>query len=214
MSNSKGSVNRLCEQCGGPFKTKPSLIKKGAGKYCCKQCKDESLRVPPEIRFWASVDRSGGDSACWLWTGGRARGGYGRLWVNGKTTVAHRFSYELHNGPVTDGLVVMHRCDNPPCCNPAHLTVGTNADNTADMVAKGRAPKGNPDALEIARPLGEKHHNAKLTMQSAQEIVRLYQQGGSSMRSLADRYGVQAMSVCKVIHGKTWSAATAQSRAE
>lgn len=91
-------------------------------------------------RFWAKVDR-GGD--CWLWTGEKNRHGYGRfdLWHEGKRTriFAHRLVLRLIGEPPGDDQVVMHICDNPPCVNPGHLRVGTQADNMQDAVAKGRA---------------------------------------------------------------------------
>lgn len=93
----------------------------------------KGYRVPILDRFWAKVEKSNG---CWKWTGMRAHG-YGYLWREGKMVRAHRLSYELFVGDPGD-RVVMHRCDNPGCVNPDHLTLGTVADNNADMRAKQR----------------------------------------------------------------------------
>lgn len=93
-----------------------------------------------EARFWAKVAVAGPDE-CWEWTASKTQHGYGQIMVTAsprKITRAHRAAWVLTCGPVPDGMVVCHRCDNPGCCNPAHLFVGTQLDNIADMVAKGR----------------------------------------------------------------------------
>lgn len=88
-------------------------------------------------RFWAKVKKS---DACWEWQGGRLPHGYGRIVISRKEGAvrAHRFSWELHFGPIPDGMVICHRCDNPPCVRPDHLFVGTQSDNMRDCVNKGR----------------------------------------------------------------------------
>lgn len=94
------------------------------------------LRVPE--RFWAKVDRDGGPEACWPWQGSLDGKGYGRVWLNGVMAKAHRVALELSGVRVPSDMYVMHSCDNRPCCNPAHLGVGTSSDNARDMVAKDR----------------------------------------------------------------------------
>ena len=92
----------------------------------------------PSKRFWARVNRT---DDCWLWTGWKDWGGYGILTVKDKNIKAHRFSWELFFGPIPLGLKVLHKCDVRLCVNPDHLFLGTNLDNSRDMVNKGRGRK-------------------------------------------------------------------------
>ena len=99
-------------------------------------------RKPVEERFWAKVKKDT-ESGCLEWTGTLNELGYGRFKINGKLILAHRFSYELHKGPIADGMYCLHSCDNRRCCNPNHLSVGTHIDNMKDMIYKNRQAKGS-----------------------------------------------------------------------
>jgi hypothetical protein len=102
------------------------------------------MRASTIGRLWARVDRSAGFFECWPWTGTRSPKGYGFIWLDGTNRRVHRVVYELAIGPIPDDMWVLHHCDNPPCCNPAHLWLGTNADNMRDMLAKGRGAQMRP----------------------------------------------------------------------
>lgn len=107
-----------------------------------------------EARFWAKVDVRGPDE-CWEWQASTTSSGYGQIMVNARPrriTRAHRLSWTIANGPIPSGMVVCHRCDNPPCVNPAHLFVATQQDNIADMVRKGRGFVPPPEARWGQRP--------------------------------------------------------------
>lgn len=98
------------------------------------------VNVVVENRFWTKVNVQDG---CWLWTASRSSKGYGMFWFEGQTVSAHRFSYELYNGSIPEGMVVRHKCDNPPCVNPDHLELGTQAANERDKIVRGRYRNGN-----------------------------------------------------------------------
>jgi hypothetical protein len=134
------------------------------------------LVMPPTVaeRFWSKVTRGEG---CWEWAGRRHRQGYGAFWIGCKIFLAHRVAYELEGGAVPSGLCVCHRCDNPPCVNPAHLFLGTQRENVADMVSKGRG-------------------NVRLSAADIEEIKRL-QAAGMYQRDIAARFGVCVTTVMR-----------------
>jgi len=139
-------------------------------------------------RFWSKVQRSSEDE-CWPWTGCLAHGGYGYMRLCGQWR-AHRIAWVLSYGPIPSGMCVCHHCDSPPCCNPRHLFLGTDADNNRDMMKKGRK----------VVLYGEKHPAAKLTNEQARSIF------ASRERStvLASRYAVSVSTVQCIRQGKTW----------
>lgn len=153
--------------------------------------------VSPTKRFWRFVDRSGGEDSCWLWTGSLTDG-YGMLSTSsGRVARAHRFSWELAHGPIPGGMLVCHHCDNRACVNPAHLFLGTHADNTADMMLKGR---GVPPPLI----LGESQSQSKLDTQRVRAI-RSRSEAGESTSALAREMGVSRSVVREVIYRRAWT---------
>jgi len=208
-------VQRTCEQCGAAFEAKEFFVRRGEAKYCSRPCFIESQRGRPRYsddvrreRFWAKVDRGTIDD-CWEWTGARQSSqgsapGYGSVRLEGRQLSAHRIAWEYAHGPIPDGLVVCHHCDNPPCCNPAHLFLGTIMDNNADRTQKGRSASGDKHWTRH-RPLrGEQATRAKLTAVQVAEIRRLYAEGGISQRELAERYPVSKSAIKHILKGRSW----------
>jgi len=165
-----------------------------------------------EDRFWAKVIRS---DHCWIWRGGCDKRGYGRFLFRGRVVVAARAAWELFVGPIPENLWILHRCDNPPCVNPAHLFLGTAADNVRDMMNKRRhisvmcperLARGNRSGSRMhpeSRPRGEKNKGAKLTWEVVDEI-RLAEKCGVTQRALAARFGVRQSTVWQILRGRTW----------
>ena len=152
-------------------------------------------------RFWEKVDKNGPihsilGTSCWMWTSGLRDSGYGNFWTGTDFIAAHRFSYELHVGPIPDGLYVCHHCDNRPCCNPEHLFVGTHQDNMTDMVVKGRHYAGN-------HFLGETNPSAKLTEADVLCIRELAQEG-APRKQIAAAFGVSVGMVEQITSRRAW----------
>lgn len=153
----------------------------------------------PEQRFWANVKKSDG---CWEWLGYRVRGRYGQMYAEKRRRVyAHRFSWELHFGPIPShdsfhGLCVCHRCDNPGCVNPEHLFLGTNEENIADRNRKGRTQRGYGD-----RQRGEENPSAKLT----EPEVRAIRESGDRLSDIAERFGIGVSTASLIRNRHLWT---------
>lgn len=142
--------------------------------------------------FLAKVDERG-PNECWHWKASRDNGGRGQFAIRGQSPHrAHRIAWIIANGPIPDGLCVCHKCDNPPCCNPAHLFLGTQIENIADMHMKGRNSVVG-------------HFPPKLTQEQVKQIRGLYP--SISMRQIGRKYGVCAAAVCRIVHGTRWKQA-------
>ena len=154
-------------------------------------------------RFEAKISRCP-ISGCWLWTAGINAHGYGDFWAHGRTNAAHRIAWELWVGQVPNGLHVLHRCDVRCCVNPAHLFLGTNADNMADRNAKQRQAFGKrngahtkPDRVRH----GEAQGAAKLT--EAQAIA--IRNDPRRPRFISAQYGVSRQTIHRIKRGTAWS---------
>jgi hypothetical protein len=164
--------------------------------------------------FWAQLNKQGPIPAhrpdlgpCWVWTGDTTERGYGTLGYQRKRWRAHRLAYKLTHGDVPDDLMVCHRCDNPPCCNPAHLFLGTQSDNMQDCSKKGRWGAGGGHA-EGARTFGQRHWSAKLTDDLVRELRARYAAGGVTYSHLSAEYGVAHSQVRRAILRHSWKHVT------
>ena len=145
---------------------------------------------PLAERFWEKVDVRSQD-ACWKWLASTKQGGYGKIMGDdGRFYLAHRVAYELLIGVIPPGLLLCHRCDNSGCVNPAHMFIGTQADNLKDMRAKGL---GNP-------PCGTRHPRARLT----EQLVTQIRSDHRSHRQLAKVLGISKSAIGMAKAGVTW----------
>lgn len=133
--------------------------------------------------FFRLVDTSGGTGACWNWIGA-CRGGRHNQYGNFRGNMAHRVSWEMLNGPIPDGRHICHKCDNPKCVRPDHLFVGTNTENSHDMMRKGR----------------------RKTDRTPEEIdeIRWLVAMGARQSDVAAEYGASRASICLVANRKQW----------
>lgn len=148
-------------------------------------------------RLMASVDRKSNWHLrplmdCWVWIAHRNASGYGTFKI-GRESLAHRASWLIHRGAIPAGMVVCHHCDNPPCVNPAHLFLGSRADNSHDRDRKGRTSRQDRDH----------NTNRKLSVAAASEIRSLIS-AGVQQKEIAHRYGVSRQTITAVNVGANW----------
>jgi hypothetical protein len=190
---------RVCETCQRSFAHGRPANK---GRFCSHLCwrtyRLNELRATSSERFWAKVS-VGSDSDCWIWKYGRNNTGYGELSFNGKRQLAHRVAYSLHHDISLPTLYVLHACDNPPCCNPSHLFLGTQKDNMRDCKSKSRA-RNKPRR-------GEQHHKAKITAEDAKTI----RVSDEPTALLSARYGLGYSSIQRIKSGSSWKSLLGES---
>lgn len=128
------------------------------------------------------------ETGCWIWTDCLNTHGYGRICAEGRDKLAHRISWELHVGPIPDGLHVLHRCDVRSCVNYLHLFLGTNQDNVTDKVQKGRQAKGSANG------------NSRLT---EERVIEIFHAEGT-LRAVAAQYEVSQQQVSRIKRKERW----------
>ncbi len=145
-------------------------------------------------RFWRDIDKRGPDD-CWPWLGTKTLGGYGTVNIDGWRTTAHRVVYALRYGrPINRRLVIMHSCDNPACCNPAHLSLGTQKENLNDMRTKGR--------VGDCANWGDQHGMCRIPDARVWEVAELYK-SGMSQQKIADYFGVGQSQIGRILRGES-----------
>lgn len=197
-----------CVHCAAPLPA--GKTRNARPKYCSTEChnavrrakyaenpRPRKRRPTVEERLWSRVEKM--PSGCWEWQGYRMPFGYGQIGIEDhKVTTCHRVAWELTNGPIPDGLLVRHKCDNPPCCNPDHLELGDDFDNMRDAVERGRI------AREFRLPV------TVLSAEDVRDIRARYRKytvpGQRGYRTTADQlakeYGVSRQYIAAVAAGR------------
>lgn len=140
--------------------------------------------------FWSKIAITSDDNQCWLWLAGCSKDGYG----NYRSMVSHRIAWSYPNYVIPKGMKVCHSCDNPKCCNPKHLFLGTNQDNMDDMKKKGRSPNNK----------GEKNPRSILTDNQVTEIRKKYSPERRNRSALAREYGISLTQMARIVHNEQW----------
>ena len=186
-------VVKNCAFCGNEFRS--YRIEQAC---CSNTCKGEFARLQNPIgkKFWDKVNIGKGND-CWEWKASKSHKGYGRFCIgDNKAKNAHRVAYILTYGDIAENQLVCHKCDNRACCNPNHLFLGTAAENTADMMRKGR---GDNKAFQ-----GDTNGNSKLTTAQVLEIRDLFTSENISLTKLAQMFNCSSTLISHIVYRKSW----------
>ena len=217
--------SKICLMCGTIFYKSILRSKKDWDKTkCCSTiCAGQFKRNKPED-VWKKIDIKSDDDwwRCWEWMGGLFNSGYGAFSILHKSYRVHRIVYEQTIGPIPDGLLVCHSCDNPSCCNPNHLWLGTSKDNVVDREQKGRGkrlcgiqhPFFNKHCSEETKKKisialkhlneGEKSGQSKLTEEDVLEIREMFSTGKYYQWELGEIFGVCQAEISMIVNNKKW----------
>ena len=177
-------VQRVCAHCGKEFLNQ--RINNKPGKFCSRFCANQrSFNLSYILKNKTRINRD-----CLEWTGATQKGGYAGVSIGGQNYLLHRLVWESVNGPIPDGLVIRHKCNNPPCLNIGHLRLGTQADNIQDRDESGHTTKG------------QDHYLAVLTNEDVLTIIGL--KGVEKGTVVAKYFGVTKNTIYSIWRGETW----------
>lgn len=175
-------VERLVENPEVPLR-----LLRAAGMEVCENTLCKSIN-----RFWSKMQTARAEE-CWIWTGAKYHFGHGCCVICGKRYTAHRIAWLLRGNTIPPGMCVLHRCDNPPCCNPDHCFIGTRGENTLDMIRKGRQ----------VPPRGERCATSKLTIEQVLNIRQRF--GIESAIALAKEFQVNRRHIYRLVNWLRWA---------
>lgn len=209
----------IYQWCFGPITKSQDVLRRCNNQACVNPLhlyigrSTRIVKLEKAFLFWKKVNKSGGEDTCWPWTGATNVSGYGKFtfWEAKKATTvgAHRFSYLLANGPISDDLFVCHNCpggDNKLCVNPKHLWLGTNSENLMDASRKGTIARGDRNGSRLypeRLAIGETNANAKLSTIEVVEIRKKFH-SGIRLSMLAKEYSVSRSTLGSLIKRETW----------
>jgi hypothetical protein len=180
-------LDYTCSWCGSTYSRRNDR----PGQFCSRVCKESAEKQANIDSFWLRCSDAD-ENGCREWLGTRNKSGYGKVMINRRDMRTHRVAWELTYGPIPDDMFVCHQCDNPPCCEPTHLFLGTPADNIHDRDQKGRQRRG------------ANVNTAKLTPDDVRKMRRFYETGAFSKAELGRLFGVSKHAAMAVINRRSW----------
>lgn len=149
--------------------------------------------------LWSKIEVRD-SNVCWEWRGARNKHGYGITTIRNKQHLSHRIVWLHQHGVMNLSMKVLHRCDNPPCCNPSHLFLGTQSDNVYDMIAKGRRRNG---ISRTSAKKGEENYRAKVKNSDVEKIRELRKME-TPLKEIARQFGIHVATVSDIVSRRTW----------